>query len=169
MSRARYQLSELHCCSFVRLPAFLLAYSRYILSFALYIIFLSLALSVSWPRPYLPALAARWDNDGHLVNRKHRFLLRLYRTRQGKGKSRQILLKFFGFWKICFYKFFAWYFIFFNVHFLSWITWLYLIIISYFARYYKFIRDEDIKEQSKTTISLLMLINFENKWVLLIL
>lgn len=61
------------------LPAGLLAL-YFSLSFS--ISHLSLALSVSWPRPYLPALAARWDNDGHLVNRKHRFSLRLYKAGQ---------------------------------------------------------------------------------------
>ena len=96
--------------SFACLPSCWL--TRVILSLSLYIIFLFLALSVSWSRPYLPALAARWDNDGHLVNRKHRFSLRLYRARQGKGKSCEIFLTYFLFFSIYLFLYsFVWHII----------------------------------------------------------
>lgn len=91
MSCARYQLSELHCCSFVRslacLPAGLLALyslfrSLYHLSFSRSLSLLAYALFTC----VISTLGQRWT----LSNRKHRFSLWLYRTRQSKGKSCQI-------------------------------------------------------------------------------
>lgn len=132
---------------FVRLPAFLLAYSRYTLFRSLYHLSFSrsLSLSVSWPRPYLPALSARWDNDGHLVNCKHRFSLRLYRARQGKGKSREILLTYL----LIFEKFVSEIFVFFyvqeNCTFIMNNYYSYFIVISCFGRCYRFTVNVKVK------------------------
>lgn len=79
--------------SFACLPSCWLTRVLFSLSLSISSFFLSLSQSLGLGPIYLriSTLGQRWT----LNNRKHRFSLWLYRTRQGKGKSREILLTYF--------------------------------------------------------------------------